>query len=155
MPVKLILKEDVENLGKTGDVVNVKAGYARNYLLPRSIALLATTKNLLNLKQHREELQKEAEKKKAEYEEIKKKIEDLGKLEIKAKIGPTAKLFGRITSNDISEVLNEKFNISINHRNIKIEGYSHGVDELGEYKTKIFIGANVYANIQLYVQENI
>jgi len=105
--MKLILKEDIQGLGKAGQIINVKDGYARNYLLPRGLALLADERNLKLLEYQKKKFEEEAKKKRQDAESI---AERLGQLEltIKANAGEDQKLFGSITSKDIAEALEKK-----------------------------------------------
>ncbi|MDJ0625086.1 MAG: 50S ribosomal protein L9 [Candidatus Caenarcaniphilales bacterium] len=157
MSVKLILKEDVESLGKVGDIVSVQPGYARNYLIPKKLGILATLQNLLWLKNHRERLESEAKAKKNEAEHKKDILVNLGDITVAAQIGPTGKLFGRITNKDLTEKISELSSeqLLIAHKDIKIEDYPHGVDELGSYKVLVNLGVGVKANISLIVLEQI
>ncbi|WMY96292.1 MAG: 50S ribosomal protein L9 [Arsenophonus sp.] len=106
--MQIILLDKVENLGKLGDTVNVKSGYARNYLIPYGKAVLATKKNISFFKMRYAEIQAKLEeilsiaKKRAE------KINELKIITIAAKVGNEGKLFGSISSRDIAEVVTEK-----------------------------------------------
>ena len=152
MPVKIILKEDIEKLGEAGEIVNVKPGFARNYLFPKGAAVLATFENLLTLKDEREKIKEEASKKRANAEEQRAIIMNLGRLEIAGKIGPTGKLFGRITAADIVELLEAK-GVKVEKKFVSIEGFPRGIDELGSYNVSISLGYSVRATIELIVSE--
>lgn len=131
--MELILKKDVENLGFTDDVVTVKNGYGRNYLIPKGYAVLATSsaKKVLeeNLKQraHKEEKVIEEAKKEAS------KLDDLD-LKITAKAGAGDKLFGSITDANLSEALADK-GVEIDKKFISIFGGN--IKRLGQYEAKI------------------
>ena len=104
--MKVILREDVENLGSIGDIVTVADGYGRNYLLPRGLAIQASTKNLKMLEHQKKLVQARQEKMKAESEDLAKKLESVS-CTLTRKAGEEDKLFGSVTNRDIEEVLNE------------------------------------------------
>lgn len=154
--VKLILKEDVEALGQAGEIVSVKPGYARNYLIPRNIGILATLQNLVWLKKHREKLESEAKAKRDEAEQRKSLLTNVGEIAVVAPVGPTGKLFGRITSKDLTEKIAELTSdqLHLAHKDVAIEGFQHGVDELGSYKVVVNFGVGVKASVNLVVAED-
>ncbi|HEY0881134.1 MAG TPA: 50S ribosomal protein L9 [Archangium sp.] len=102
--MKLILREDVYNLGKSGELVNVKEGYARNYLLPRNLAMLASTANVQQLEHEKKVIELRQQKLKGTAQEQAKKLEGV-KIVIKRKVGEQDKLFGSVTALDIAESL--------------------------------------------------
>ncbi|MBC8258985.1 MAG: 50S ribosomal protein L9 [SAR324 cluster bacterium] len=105
--MKLILTEDVPNLGSLGDTIEVKPGYGRNYLLPQGMALLATGKVSKELRHRLQHLEKLREGKISFAHEQAEKLKAL-KLEIVRKAGPSGKLFGSVTSRDLTELLKEQ-----------------------------------------------
>ncbi len=118
--MKVILLKDVKSLGKKGDLVNASDGYARNYLIPKKLAEQATENNvhILNNKKEAERRQKLKE-----LEEAQKLAKSLmGKeIKFKVKIGENGRLFGSITSKDISEKLKEQYNMDIDKKKIVAE----------------------------------
>ncbi|HHW47213.1 MAG TPA: 50S ribosomal protein L9 [Clostridiaceae bacterium] len=118
--MKVILKQDVKGLGKKEDIVDVSDGYARNFLLPKGFAVEATQTNLNIMKTKKEA---EKTKKEREYKAAKALAEKLKNTAviIKAKAGENGKLFGSITSKDISEKLKSDFNIDIDKKKINLE----------------------------------
>lgn len=102
--MKLILREDVYNLGKSGELVNVKEGYARNYLLPRNLAMLASSANVRQLEHEKQVIELRQQKLKGAAAEQAKKLEGV-KLTIKRKVGEQDKLFGSVTALDLAEAL--------------------------------------------------
>lgn len=118
--MKVILLKEVKGMGKEGDLVNSKDGYARNYLIPRNMAIEATTENL---KKWEEAKKQEAAKKKQELEEAKALKERLEKLtvEVKAKGGSGGRLFGSITSQDIAVALKDQHGVEIDKRKIEMK----------------------------------
>lgn len=147
--MKVILLKDVKGLGKKGDLVNVKDGYARNYLLPKEIAIEATEGNLRTLKE-----KKKIEKKKREEEynkalELKKKLDETSVI-IKGKAGEGGKLFGSITSKDISAALKKQHNIEIDKRKIEL---NDNIKTLGTTIVEVKIYPEVVANLAVKVIE--
>lgn len=147
--MKVILLKNVDNLGKEGDLVTVKDGYARNYLLPRGIATEATKGNVKEWKLRQRAEEKKAE---AEYEEALKIKEKLDEIEIKfiKKAGEEGRLFGSITSQDISDALKEKHNITIDKRKIAMED---NIKTLGTTIVEIKVYPNVVSSIKIEVDQ--
>src|SRR6476646_7232492 len=102
--MKVILRENVENLGKTGDIVKVSDGYARNYLLPRNLVFVADEQNVAAIEHHKKSLAKKRERDNTEAREVAKKIEGYS-CTIARKVGENEKLFGSVTSADIADAL--------------------------------------------------
>lgn len=102
--MKVILREDVYNLGKSGELVTVKEGYARNYLLPRNLAMLASTANVRQLEHEKQVIELRQQKLKGGALDQAKKLEGV-KITIKRKVGEQDKLFGSVTALDIAEAL--------------------------------------------------
>ena len=102
--MKVILLEDVRGSGKSGDVVNVADGYARNRLIPRGLAVEATPQNVKQLEKKKEAIAKKFAEDKAAALEMKKKLEEIT-IEVKTKAGKNGKVFGSVTSADIAEAL--------------------------------------------------
>jgi large subunit ribosomal protein L9 len=102
--MKLILREDVDNLGKSGDLVSVKDGFGRNYLLPRKMAVLASEQNIRQLEHERAVLTARDAKRKSGAEEQAKKVGAVS-ITLKRKVGEQDKLFGSVTALDIAEAL--------------------------------------------------
>jgi large subunit ribosomal protein L9 len=144
--MKIILKQDIEKLGDIGDVVEVSDGYARNYLLPRGLAVEATKGNLKSI-----ETEKKAKSKKEEKltDGLKKIAEDIAKkpYSISRKAGEEDKLFGAVTTADISDVLKEN-GFDIDKKKIILESPLH---ELGEFSVKVKLHKNVIAEIKVCV----
>ena len=140
--MKVILLQDVKKMGKKGDVIEASDGYARNYLFPRKLAEEATA-NALHVVNAKKE--NEREKKLAELEAAQKLAAELkGKeVSIEAKAGESGRLFGAITNKDIAEVINSKFNLSIDKKKIVMDtikvagGYEIEVKLYPEVSTKM------------------
>ncbi len=145
--MKVILQKDVKNLGKVGDLVNVKLGYARNFLFPRSMALTATetkVKEFAHIKKLAEAKKKKAV---AERQELIKKIQGLNVV-VKASAGENEKLFGAVTNNDLSNEL-EKLGYSIDRRDIHLE---EPIRMLGSHKAIIKLGEGADAELAILVE---
>jgi large subunit ribosomal protein L9 len=144
--MKVILKEDVPSLGKAGQIIKVKDGYARNFLLPKGLAFLADEKNLKLLAYQKKKIEEEAKKKRQDAESIAQRLSE-SQLTIKAKAGEDQKLFGSVTSKDIAKEL-EKQGISVDKKQINIV---EPIKRLGEYEVEI----KLYSNIMVKVKVNI
>jgi large subunit ribosomal protein L9 len=145
--MKVILQKDVKNLGKVGELVNVKTGFARNYLFPRQMAQEATEKRL-NEFNHLKKIA-EAKKKKAvgERQELIKKLQGVN-LVVKATAGENEKLFGTVTNNDLSNEL-EKLGFSVDRRDIHLE---EPIKMLGQHKAAIKLGDGIEAELKISVE---
>jgi len=145
--MKVILTQDVKKLGQKGRIIEVKDGYARNYLLPKGLAEEATESNLNIIKG-----QKEAEKIKKEKELEKArsmaKIVNNTVVEIKAKAGENGKLFGSITSMDIAENLRKNFNLDIDKKKINL---TEPIKSLGAYETEVKLYPGVSAVLKIKI----
>jgi len=127
--VKVILLEPVEKLGDVGEVVNVKPGYARNYLFPRGLAAPATPSNLKALEAKIRAQAKRAAERKAEAERLKEMLEPIT-LKIKVKAGET-KIYGSVTARDIARELEEQHGITIDPKRLQL---ARPIKELGAYE---------------------
>ena len=144
--MKIILKQDHEKLGKTGDIVNVKDGFAMNFLIPNGVAMRATESNMKVL----EEIKKlQAKKLEKEIEEAQKLAGELSgvQLEIKAKAADEIKLFGSVTNGTIAEALIHK-GFKIDKKNILLE---EPIKEIGQRTVDIKLAGNVMAQINVSV----
>jgi len=144
--MELILKETIDSLGREGDLVKVKPGYARNYLLPQGKAVRATKENMAALEQNKAEIQArlDAEHKKAEA--LFKKLADIT-LEYEELAGEDDKLFGSVTAHDIYEKL-LALNIGVDKRNIFL---TEPIKTLGERKISVKVGFDMEAEITVKV----
>ena len=147
--MQVILKQDVKGHGKAGDLVKVSDGYARNYLLPRGLAIEANAqamseyKSKQSAKQHHKEVERQA------AEDAKAKIE--GKtIKIKAKGGSGGRLFGSITSKEVAELLGKDFGLDVDRRKIAIEG---DIKTFGSYTAAVKLYPEITATIYLVVEE--
>ena len=146
--MQVILKKDVQNLGEAGDVVNVKDGYARNFLLPQAIAEVATKGAMENREKNIARIKAKQEKLHAEALEVAKKIEEFGKLELSAKAGESGKLFGTITTKKLAEELLAKAGIEVDRKNVSLNA---PVNKIGEYKMLIKLTSKVKCELAVVV----
>ncbi len=144
----VILKKDVKGSGKEGDVIKVADGYARNRLIPQGLAVEATKGNMKNLEIEKE---KAAEKKAEDIKEAKELKEKLDKLvlKIKGNTGGGAKLFGAITSKEISEVLKADYDIDLDKKKIQMDS---PIKQLGEYKLNVKLYSEINADLRVIVE---
>ena len=145
--MKVILLEDVPDLGKTGDLVNVKDGYARNYLLPRKLAIAATPKNVKAFEHQKRLAEAKIRKKKSEAQSLAERIESIS-LTIPQKAGEEDKLFGSVTAMTIAEYLKDQEGIIIDKRKIEL---SEPIKRLGVYTVPVKIHPDVTANLRVWV----
>jgi large subunit ribosomal protein L9 len=141
--MEIILKQDVNNLGQKDDILKVKDGYARNFLIPNGLAVTATESSKKVLAENTKQRAHKEAKIKAEASVIAKKIEG-AKLKIGAKTSTTGKIFGSINTIMIAEALKEK-GYDIDRKNILIN--EEHIKEVGEYKAKIKLHKEVVVEI--------
>ncbi|MBP7211994.1 50S ribosomal protein L9 [bacterium] len=146
--MQVILKKDVQNLGEAGDLINVKDGYARNYLLPQQFAEAATKGALKNREQNLVRIKAKQEKLHQQALETAKKIEGFGKLELSARAGESGKLFGTITTKKLAEELLAKTGIEIDRKNVSLNA---PINKVGEYTMLIKLTSKVKTELAVYV----
>jgi large subunit ribosomal protein L9 len=144
---EVILREDVPNLGHTGDVVRVRPGYARNYLLPRALAVEANRRNLQTLEHEKRVLGVKAEREHKTAEAVKARLDGLA-LTVRALAGESGRLFGSVTNLDLERLLGER-GFAIDRRRILL---SDPIKDLGVHAVAIQIGHNIRATIQVSVE---
>lgn len=144
--MKIILREDVETLGKAGEVVKVKDGYGRNYLIPRQLAVLANVRNMKALDHDRRTIETRAKKTRKTAEATAATLSAVS-LILPAKAGEEGKLFGAITSRDIAEALG-KAGVIVDRKAIQL---ADPIKQVGDYKVKIRVAANVFPEISVSV----
>ncbi len=145
--MKVILLQDIKNVGRKEQVIEANDGYARNYLFPKKLAIEATKDNMLKLQAKKTS---EANKKKAEIEsnkEIASKLEKI-ELEMKVKAGANGKIFGGITSKEISEELKKQYKFDIDKKKIILK---ETIKNLGRFSAEIKFGDGVNAKLTLNV----
>lgn len=146
--MEVILTQDVEKLGKRGDIVNVSSGYARNFLFPKKLAEEATPKNIKRWEKERE-LRELKEKEIAA--ELKTKAEKIRNLvvEIEAKAGEGGRLFGSVTAGDIAEAIKEITGEEIDRKKIQLE---EPIKSLGTFPLKIKFAPDIISEITVIVK---
>lgn len=144
--MEIILKTDIKGLGYKNDLVAVKPGYGRNYLIPQGFAVLATGSNKKILAENIKQAAHKAEKIKTEAQNIAEKLEALT-LEIKAKIGESGKIFGKVTTLQIADALATQ-GIDIDRKKISI---NTPVDGAGEFAAEVDLHREVKTNVKFIV----
>jgi large subunit ribosomal protein L9 len=144
--MEIILRQAVENLGKPGDVVTVKNGYARNFLLPHGLAYEATPGNLKRIAQERERLEAAESARVSSAQDLAKRLEEV-QLTFSARVGDEGKLFGSVTSADIAEQLNAQ-GFQIERRLIDLH---EPIKSLGVYRVPVKLHADVKPEIRIWV----
>ena len=147
--MEVILQKDVKNLGKKGEVVDVAEGYARNFLLPRGLAVEATAGNLKQVSLENKAKKQKRERELKEAQDIAAKL-DGQKLQIATKVGESGKLFGSITNKDIADRLKRQYKVEIDKRKIELE---EPIKSLGKYPVTVRIHPKVKAEVIVQVIE--
>ncbi|MFN8294556.1 MAG: 50S ribosomal protein L9 [Chitinophagales bacterium] len=145
--MEVILLKDVDNLGTKFDVVNVKPGYGRNFLIPKGLAQVANVSN----KKHNEEIKKQQSAKIAklieDYKALAEKLK-ASKIVVGAKAGTTGKLFGSVTNIQVAEALKKQFDLTVDRKKVHIIGE---VKEVGTYKATVNLYKEVVTEIEFEV----
>lgn len=144
--MKVILKQDVATLGETGDIVNVKDGFGRNYLIPRGLAILATASNVKVVEEIRRQSAHRLERLVNDAKELAKQ---LGKTDIviPARVGEENRIFGTVTTQQVADVL-EKKGLEIDRRKIELH---EEIRALGVYSATIKLHGDVTADVKIQV----
>ncbi|HIW00958.1 MAG TPA: 50S ribosomal protein L9 [Candidatus Desulfovibrio intestinipullorum] len=144
--MKLILRADVENLGNLGDIVTVRPGYGRNYLLPQGLAMAATEANQHAFELERKKLQARMDAQRAEARSMAEKIEAL-QIVIPMHVGENDKLYGSVTTTMIGDAIAAQ-GVDVDRRRILLDG---PIRTLGEFEVRIRLHADVMANLLVKV----
>ena len=144
--MEIILRQAVENLGSPGDVVKVKSGYARNYLLPHGLAYEATPGNLKRIQQERDRLDAAENERRGAAQGIAEKLEQVS-LTFSARVGEEGKLFGSVTATDVAAQL-EAQGFHIEKRQIDLH---EPIKALGVYRVPIRLHADVKPEVRVWV----
>jgi large subunit ribosomal protein L9 len=149
MPMKVILSQDVETLGEEGTIVQVANGYARNYLIPRKLAVPYSVHNEHLLAQRKRTLEKKREQKRTEAMGLKERIESLT-LTIPAPAGESGKLFGSVNAATIVDEL-AKQGLSVDRRKLVVP--EHHLRETGEHTVKVRLYGDEEASLKLVIEK--
>jgi len=144
--IRVILREEIPSLGDAGDLVSVKVGYARNFLLPQGKAVLATESRIAEVEHHRRVVAEKLAKELSDLQAVRDKLAALD-LEISAKAGEAGKLFGSVTSAQVAALLAEK-GFDIDRRKIVL---ADQIKEVGEHTVPIRLRGDVSAEVKLRV----
>jgi large subunit ribosomal protein L9 len=146
--MEVILKQDIPNVGYKDDIITVKNGYGRNYLIPQGFAILATSTNKKVVAENKKQKSYKDDKVKNEALTVAKALEVID-LKIGAKSGTSGKIFGSVNAIQIAHALKEQFNFDIDRKSIEVDGES--IKELGNYKAKIKLHKEVSVEINFEV----
>jgi large subunit ribosomal protein L9 len=144
--MKVILKDNVESLGKMGDILNVSIGYARNYLIPKGLAVEASNKNIKALELEKGVIERKEEKQQKRAESLRDEMAKVTCI-IKRKVGEQDKLFGSVTSKDIEKALGEQ-GIKVNRKNISID---EPIKSVGEFPVTVKLYHGVTSEVKVVV----
>jgi large subunit ribosomal protein L9 len=142
--MEVILKQDVPNVGYANDKLKVKPGYARNYLIPKGLAILATETNKKILAENLKQKAHKAEKIKMSAEELARSLKDIT-VKIGAKAAESGRIFGSVNAIQIAQALKDQFNFDVDRKKIHVD--QEHIKELGNYKAKI----NLHKEIQIEI----
>ena len=146
MAMQVILTQDVTNLGKAGELVSVRPGFGRNYLVPRGLAVTATVRNKNRLDHEKALIEKRVTKERAVANDLATRIGGMT-LQFERQTGEDEKLFGSVTSRDIQEQL-KRANVEVDHRWIQLD---QPVKALGKYEVPVRLAAGVVATLKFWV----
>ena len=147
--MKVILQQDVKGQGKKGELKEVSDGYARNFLFPKKLAVEATADNINTMKLQEKAKQAQIAKEKAEAKENAEKLKECT-VKISAKAGSNGKLFGAVTSKEISDALAAQFNIEIEKNKIV---QAEPIKTYGSFEVKVKLGHEISATLKVMVVE--
>ena len=146
--MEVILKQDIANVGYKDDIVTVKNGYGRNYLIPQGLAILATGTNKKVVAENKKQKSYKDDRVRNEALTVAKALETIN-LKIGAKAGTSGKIFGSVNAIQIAHALKEQFNFDLDRKSIEVDGES--IKELGNYKARIKLHKEVSVEIDFEV----
>jgi large subunit ribosomal protein L9 len=144
--MQVILTQDVENLGSAGEMVNVKSGYGRNFLVPRGLAISATVGNKQQLEHDKQRIASQAAKLRASAQSVADRLNGMT-LQFERLVGEDERMFGSVTGRDITEQL-ARADILLDHRKIEL---TQPIKALGKYEVAVKLSAGVVANLKFFV----
>lgn len=145
--VQLVLNQDVKKLGRTGDLVEVAPGYARNYLIPKNIGVLATPGILKQVERRKEQERQRLLEEKQQAESRKTALETIGRFVIRKQGGENEAIFGTVTAQDVAEAIQASTNQEVDRRGITVPDIS----KLGFYKVDVKLHPEVTATVEVQV----
>ena len=145
--IHVVLTEDLSNVGKSGELVRVRPGFARNYLVPRGLAISATAENVARIEHEKKVVEARTAKQKVEAVELAQKL-STAKITIERPVGEGDRLYGSVTSRDIEEALSAQ-GFSVDRRRIVVEP----LKSLGTYPVTIRLATSVSATIEVTVSK--
>jgi large subunit ribosomal protein L9 len=148
IPMKVILTKDVDSLGDSGELMSVSDGYARNFLLPKNLAIPATPGALKDLQSRIERIKAKAEKKHQEDLGKASQIVALGILTLEANVGENGKLFGAITTKELAKIISDKTSLELDRKNLSLD---HPINRTGDYSLHIKFSAKVSQTLPVKV----
>ncbi|MGE0456073.1 MAG: 50S ribosomal protein L9 [Vicinamibacteria bacterium] len=146
--MEIILREDVEKLGRRGEIVKVAEGYGRNYLLPRGLGMAVNAANKAMIEKERKAWEVKLAKEKAEWQAVADRIGGL-RFVAPRKVGENEQLYGSVTSGDVAEFLKAK-GVEIDKRKVQLE---EPIKKLGDHEVKIKLHPDVVATLKLLVSK--
>ena len=146
--MKVILKEDVKALGKKGKVYEVSDGYARNFLIPRGLAVAATEGNVRDLAHKQKKEDQRIQKEKQMAQDLKSKIEDM-QIVIRVKVGEKGRLFGSVTNKEIAESLENDHMIKLDKRKNEVRD---PIKNIGEHRVFIKLHPEITGNLKVKIE---
>ncbi len=146
--MKVILLQDVKGSGKKGDVINASDGYARNFLLPKNLAVEANAANMTQLNNQKASVEHKKAVNRDNSKLLKERLENK-KIVIKAKSGDNGKLFGAVTSIDIEKAIKEQAQIEVDKRKVVLKD---SIKALGEYEVVVKLFEDISAKVKIEIQ---
>lgn len=148
LTMKVILLDNIKGVGKKDEVINASDGYARNFLFPKKLAVEANAENMAKLKNKQASVQHKKDVEKEKAEEIANKLKDIT-LTIKVKAGENGRIFGGVTSKEISENLKQQYKIDIDKKKIVL---NEAIKNLGVFNVSIKLFEGIVGNLKVNVQ---
>ncbi len=146
--MKVILLQDVKGSGKKGDVINASDGYARNFLLPKNLAVEANAANMTQLNNQKASVEHKKAVNRDNSKLLKERLEN-AKVIIKAKSGDNGKLFGAVTSIDIEKAIKQQVQIEVDKRKVVLKD---SIKALGEYEITVKLFEDISAKVKIEIQ---
>ena len=145
--MKVILLQDIKNVGKKDEIINANDGYARNFLFPKKLAVEANAENMSKLKNKQNSVQHKKDVEKEKAEEIAKKLKDIT-VNIKVKAGDNGRIFGGVTSKEISENLKQQFKIDVDKKKIVV---NETIKNLGVFNVQVRLFEGIVGVLKINV----